>query len=129
MTIPAKKCKHDNSWAVPGTDFCLKHGGKIPATIAEANARVPSSRLTEREIFDTIVDSHMYESEFGDPNPVIVGVDSLSKQILRERIETKIEEFREAIEATEKSDGLAVIQYDAGLIRGLELALQILEES
>lgn len=44
----------------------------------------------------------------------------VSRALLKERIETKIEEYREC--------GLSTIDFDAGLIRGLELALQILEE-
>lgn len=43
------------------------------------------------------------------------------KLLLKERIETKIEEYKEF--------GLSTIDFDAGLIRGLELALDILEES
>lgn len=46
---------------------------------------------------------------------------TVDRAILKERIETKIEEYREC--------GLSTIDFDAGLIRGLELALDILEES
>jgi len=46
--------------------------------------------------------------------------DTVSRPLLKERIETKIEEYREC--------GTSTIDFDAGLVRGLELALQILEE-
>lgn len=50
-----------------------------------------------------------------EPSP-----ETISRSELKERIETKIEEYREC--------GLSTIDYDAGLVRGLEIALQILED-
>lgn len=54
------------------------------------------------------------------PQPDLPLTDSISRALLKERIETKIEEYKEC--------GLSTIDFDAGLIEGLEAALRILEE-
>lgn len=55
--------------------------------------------------------------------------DSVSRSLLKERIETKIEEYRESA----ASNGFDMDTYPAGFedgtIQGLKLALYILEES
>jgi hypothetical protein len=58
-----------------------------------------------------------WESDFGEPNPVVV-YPTVRKDLLKEQIETKIEEYREGGSP-----------YDEAVIMGLEVALQILEES
>lgn len=52
---------------------------------------------------------------------------TVDRASLKERLETKIEEYREAQAAYMAR--LKPIGYDAGVQKGLELALQILEES
>lgn len=64
-------------------------------------------------------------SEFGDPNPVRVYA-TVRKDILKERIETKIEEYAETLDTLSELDEF---HFDEGMIAGLKLALQILEES
>lgn len=116
-------------WAVPGTDTCLKHGGKIPQTIAEANERVAKARASlrkeDRRIFAEAEASTIASiTQIGYGSTVPLKANSikfdrvLPMSLIRERIETKIEEFREAAED---------YPYEFGIQRGLELALELLE--
>jgi hypothetical protein len=103
---PVKKCKLDNMMAVPGTDLCRSHGGSLPKIELKASEAIEAARS--------------------------ILSDSVSKSLMIERIETKIEEFKESLVANQTQrtiNGALVWRHDTGAILGLELALQILKDA
>ena len=59
-------------------------------------------------------------------------MDTVEKKLLRERIETKIEEHKESREAhyaEHSTEGIMAYLNDTGIISGLQIALDLLEES
>lgn len=105
-------------WAVPGTDFCLLHGGKIPQTIAEANERVAAARthLETPIVYDAmkLAEGHITVEmmRVGSITPDVL----ILKSRLIERIETKIEEYMET-----------GYHWEDGILDGLKIALDIID--
>jgi hypothetical protein len=114
-------------WAVPGTDTCLKHGGKIPQTIAEADQRVAEARkrLIQDEHASRRADDAVFWLVQDETVAFLTQTTIDYNGAIRERIETKLEEFKEAYPEAIR-DGY---HYDDGIIDGLTMALDILDES
>lgn len=141
-----KKCLRDNMFAMTGSDYCRTHSGRTPRIQADGplcvnpNQSYPQVDNNAPIGYDRNMTTNEHEPEaniyeapiyFGEPNPVRV-YPTVRKDLLKERIETKIEEFRESIESNgndQTFEGLLNIRHDRGTINGLKLALDILEES
>jgi hypothetical protein len=98
-----KKCSKDNMMAVSGSDLCRTHGGTLPQVNLKAGEAIEIARAA-------------------------ILSDSVSKSILIERISTKIEEWRESLYYAEQGhEALINYEYEEGIIRGLEQALEIIQ--
>lgn len=138
-----KTCKLDPKRAMDGSDFCNVHQGHDPEFVTPRPVgysgvmeamKTPSQWEAEEGTY--VVNRSVYplgeavpiskEEFFKIIRPLTRALmldkapETISKSQAIEQIETQIEEWKEA--------GMSTIDYDAGLIRGLELALQTIQD-
>lgn len=101
-------------WAVRGTNFCNSHGGQLPEITKAAEQAVQGAR--DRLVLQAEIqyDGDMTKQSAQQP-------DTVSRKLIIEQIETDIEEWRES--------SIHSVEFDNGIIQGLELALRIVKDA